>query len=230
MTIISFLVFIALYCYVNATSVEPIFYIKGLLFAVPCVCFGAITYLTVAGKLKETASLIITIVAVAIMGFITLSSLIFLGFDAATTVTTSTNKYERVLNLSDYPSNELLKHFPDKIPIGAKNTVFRYCPAFLQGGESYSLKFKTDHKSTIKYCDEFSKDSKWSGKADSSGAEENGLAFGMLDDFGYDELPDDFTIYIFYSKCLEANWNHGRISLAAISRVRDEIIFYAEDW
>lgn len=48
---------------------------------------------------------------------------------------------------------------------------------------------------------------------------------------GYDELPEDFTIYLIEGKPYKQNnWNHGKISLIAISTQRNEIIFHAEDW
>ena len=230
MTIISFVLFIGPYSFVTVTSIEP-YYFKGLLFAAPFVCFGIITFFTVTGKLKIVASSVITAILIIVLGFASVFAFVFIVFDAATTVTTDIGKYERVLKLTGYPNNALIKYFPDKIPGNAKNIVFRYNPACLQGGENFDLKFETDSDFIKNYIDEFSQKAKWTGKSSDSEAERNGIFSGAFTTLGYTDLPEDFTIYLIGSKpYYPDNWNHGELSLTAISKQRNEIIFLAEDW
>lgn len=230
MTIISFVLFIGIYLFMTMTSIDP-HYFAGLMFAVPFVCFGIITFFTVIGKFKIVASSVITGSLIFILGFEMLFSFVFMVFKAATTITTDISKYERVLKLTGYPNNPLIKYFPDKIPENAKDIVFSYNPAFLQGGENFDLKFKTDPDSIKNYIDEFSKRAKWIRKPSDNEAEKNGIYFGAFNIFGYDVLPEDFTIYLVDSKPYKPNdWNHGELSLAAISKQRNEIIFLAERW
>ena len=64
-----------------------------------------------------------------------------------------------------------------------------------------------------------------------SEAVENGILSGTFSEIGYDELPEDFRIYLIDSKSEGlVKWNHGTLSLVAISKERNEIIFIAEDW
>ncbi|MFS8501032.1 MAG: hypothetical protein FWJ59_04415, partial [Caldicoprobacter sp.] len=134
--------------------------------------------------------------------------------------------------VTGYPNNPLTQHFPNKIPDNAENIVFSYSPAFLQGGQFWGLRFETDSNSIENYIDQLSKRAKWIGKSGDSQAEANGISWGKFSDLGYiDLLPEDFTIYIIYSKPYKPNdWNHGELSLVAISEQRNEIIFLAEDW
>ena len=154
-----------------------------------------------------------------------------MAIQEATTVTTDIGKYERVLKLAGYPNNQLIKYFPNKIPGSAKNIVFSYCPAFLQGGENFDLKFETDSESINNYSDKFSKKAKWVGKWSDNKTENNRImtgTFGMID---YDVLPEDFTMYLFDSKPYHPNdWNHGYLSVVAVSKQRNEIIFHSEQW
>lgn len=230
MTIISFILFIMVYLLLTVKSIEPYYY-EGLIFAVPSICFGITTFFTVTGKLKINASSIITGFLIFILAIAMFFIFIFISVDAATTVTTDIGKYQRVLKLKEYPNNPLIKYFPDKIPSNAKKIVFRYNPSFLQGGENFDLKFETDSNSIKNYIDEFSQKAMWVGKLDDNEAEINGVFSGIFNTFGYTDLPEDFTIYLIDSKPYHPNnWNHGMLSLIAISKQRNEIIFLAEDW
>lgn len=230
MTIISLVLFIGVYLLVTMTVIEP-YYFVGLIFAVPFVLFGIITFFTVTGKLRIIASSIITGILIFILGFASLCAFVFIAFEAATTITTDIGKYERVLKLTDYPNNSLMEYFPNEIPDNAKGIVFTYNPAFLQGGERFGLKFETDSNSIDNYINELSKKAKWIGKSSESQAEENGIFSSAFDFLGYTDLPGDFIIYLVDSRPYHPNdWNHGKLSLAAISKNRNEIIFLAEDW
>jgi len=230
MTIISFFLFIGVYTLVTMKSIEP-YYLEGLIFAVPFIAFGLITFFTVNGKLKTDASSAITGVLIILLGFTSLFAFIYLAVDAATITITDIAKYERVLKVTGYPNNPLIEHFPNKIPDDAENIVFSYNPAFLQGGAFWGLRFKTDSDSIENYINQLSERAKWIGKSRDSQAKTNGVSWGTFSDLGYVDLPEDFTIYIIYSKPYKPNdWNHGELSLAAISEQRNEIIFLAEDW
>jgi hypothetical protein len=230
MTIISFVLFIGIYLFATVKSIEP-YYFEGLIFAMPFVCFGIITFFTLTEKLKIVASSVITGILIFVLGFAMLFALFFMSFDAATTVTMDIDKYERVLKLTDYPNNPLTKYFPRKIPSNTKNIIFSYNPAFLQGGENFNFKFETDSDSIKNYIDEFSQKAKWIGELSDSEAEKNGVFSGAFSMLGYTDLPEDFTIYLIDSKPYHPyDWNHGELSLVAISKQRNEIIFLAEDW
>jgi len=164
MTIISFILFIAIYLFVTMTAIEP-YYFMGLVFAIPFVSFGIITFFSVTGRLKIITSSLITSILIFVLGFAMLFVFLFITFDAATTTTTDISKYERVLKLTGYPNNLLTEYFPNKIPDNAKDIIFSYNPAFLQGGEMFGLKFKIDINFINSYINELSQKAKWIGKS-----------------------------------------------------------------
>ncbi|AEE97157.1 hypothetical protein [Mahella australiensis] len=230
MSIISLAWFIVAYLLVTVRSIEP-YYLEGLIFAIPFVLFAVTTFFTVKGKLKIGVSSIITGILIFVLGFVQLSAFAYISFDAVTTATTDTDKYQRILKLTDYPNNPLTEEFPNKIPGNAKNVTFIYNPAFLQGSEIFGLKFQTDPDSIQNYINEFSEIARWIGDPEDSEAEKNGIISGPFDVLEYENLPENFTIYLIDSKPYQLNdWNHGELSLVAISKQRNEIIFLAEDW
>lgn len=230
MTIISFVLFVLTYLFVTVDAISP-YYFVGLIFAIPFVCFGIVTYFTAKGRLKKVTSSIITVIMILVLGFTMVSAFVFIAIDAATTIITDVDKYERVLKLNGYPDTSLIEHFPDQIPDNVENVVFSYNPAFMQGGANFSLKFETDSNSIENYSNKFSQEAKWIGNFSDKEIEKNGVSLASFHAFEYDELPEDFTIYLIDSSPYEDNdWNHGVLSLVAISKERSEIIFLGEAW
>jgi len=209
---------------------EP-YYLEGLIFAVPFISFGLITLSTVKGKLKTLASFVLTLILIIAFSGTSFFAFMHLLVDAATTTTTDIDKYERILKMKGYPDNFWVEHFPDKIPENAENIVFRYNPRFLQGGETFALKFKTDSGSIENYINKFYEKAKWTGTFSDNNPKANGIFSNTFDKLGYKELPEDFTIYVIYSEAYRPyNWNHGAFSLVAVSQQRNEIIFLEENW
>lgn len=230
MTIISFALFTYLYWLFTGNAIEQ-FYFEPLIFAVPFVCFGITTFLVVIGKLRNVIANVIILGLTLVLGLALYFIFIFMAIQQAITVTTDIGKYERVLKMTGYPNNQLIKYFPAKIPESAKNIKFSYCPAFLQGGENFNLEFETDSDSIIKYINEFSENAKWTGKWSENKTEKNGIMDGTFGSDNYFELQEDFTIYLFDSKSYRPNdWNHGYLSVVAISKQKNVIIFHSEQW
>lgn len=230
MAVISFVLFAFIYYFVTVRSVKP-YYFMGLIFAIPFASFGAITIFTVKEKLKRKVAVILTSVLTVIMPIVMGFAFIFMAIMASIDTVTDLNSYHRVLKLKDYENNELIKHFPSKIPSNAKDAIFNYQPGFLQGGEEYRLKFTTDVNTIESYTKELSQRAKWIGKSSNREAEINGVEMVSFDSFGYNKLPLDFTIYLIISEPYKPfDWNHGELSLVAVSKQRSEIIFFAEDW
>lgn len=226
MTIFSFLLFVMVYLIVTVKFIEP-YYFEGLIFAVPFICFGCITFLTAAGKLKTSVSFVITGVLVIVLGLTFLVIFSGLVIKASSSTITNINKYERILEENGYPNNLWIEHFPDTIPKNAENIVFSYNPGFLQAGAWLGLKFKTDADSIENYISEWSQKANWSGKLDDHQAEANHIMSETFRNVGYIDLPEDFIIYIMGSK---PGFNHGAFSLVAISKQRNEIIFLFKEW
>lgn len=230
MTMISFVLFVIVYTLLTAGSLEP-YYLTGLIFSIPFLCFGAITYITATNRLNILASSIITGALTLLLGIAMFFVLILFGIDTATTVTTDPGKYEKALKITGYPNSPLTRYFPDELPEHADHISFYYNPAFLQGQENLSLKFESDPASLQDYLNLFSPDTIWSGKPSDRAGEDYGIYPGTFSVAGYEELPDDFTVYLTYSKSYKPNdWNHGALSLIAVSLEKSEIIFLSQDW
>lgn len=231
MTIISFVLFLGLY-YVVVFETIGQYYIKGLIFATPFIAFLIIAVLTARDKIKISVSSVITWVLIPVLAFIMMSYSVFMIADAATSGIEDVSKYERVINESGYPENKLISFFPAKIPKDATDVKFHYNIAFLQGGESFVLKYKTTSGDIQAYIDEFSSKAEWFGTRQ-DGYEQDSIV-GWNTDYLYDdepELPEDFIVYLLYSRPYQENdWNHGEVCLVAISAERNEIIFNTEDW
>ena len=174
MTMFSFLLFIVIYLYVTITAIEP-YYWEGLIFATPFICFGVVTYFTGIGRVKTKNSIIITTFLIIVFSIVMYFAFISIAIDAATTVITDIDKYERALKLHGYPENPLISHFPDEIPYNARNVVFRYNPAFGMGGESFNLKFEIDSNSINDYIQHYLNIAKWIGKPDAKKEQLNGI-------------------------------------------------------
>lgn len=230
MALISFVLFAFIYYFVTVRSANPYYFI-GLIFAIPFASFAVITIFTVKEKLKSKVAVILTSVLTVIMPILMCFAFIFMAIIASIDTVTDLSKYHRVLKLKDYENNELIKHFPSKIPSNAKNATFSYQPGFLQGGEEYRLKFTTDVNTIESYTKELSQRAKWIGKSSNREVELNGVEMVSFDSFGYNKLPVDFTIYLIISEPYKPfDWNHGKLSLVAISEKRSEILFFAEHW
>jgi hypothetical protein len=229
MMIISLIIFILLYLVFTVGVIEP-FFIKGLVFLVPFICFTILYYLTAKNHIKPETSNSITFLLLILLAVAMAISLLFLMIDASATSTTDIRHYKKAL--TKFP-DEVSTIFPQKIPSGSKNVNFFYTPPLGQGGEEIALKFETDSDSIQKYKEKFSKQAKWVGKVNDNEAERYGVNFGMLSIFNstYSKMPNNDMIYVINSEPYKTgDYNHGKISLAAINEQNNEIMFLAEIW
>jgi hypothetical protein len=210
-TIISMVLYILVYLLVTSTAIEP-YYLEGLIFAVPLVIYGIITYFTVKGKINLKTSNFISIISMFVLGILMMFSFINMSVDAAGTGTTDVAKYQRVLRINR--SDNLTEHLPNKIPENAINIRFEYTPSFF-GSKSYKLKFETDTVLIDNYIKEFSTKAIKTGSLDEL-YNNREIPLSTFTYLGYNELPDDFMIYKLESK---------GTSFVAISKQRNEIIF-----
>ena len=225
MAAIAFVLFTAVYLYLITRSIDP-HYAGNLIFAVPFVSFGIVAAFTWTGKIEPGVSATLTGVLIFALGAVMLLAFFCRVIDESTSVTTDVGKYERVLKLTGYPVNPLTRYYPKEIPDDAEDVLFNYYPAF-----NIELKYSTDEVRIQKYVSRFSQLARWHGKAGGSEAEKHGISFGTFLAFGYPELPEDFTVFLLYGRPYRPNdWNHGELSLVAISEERNEIIYHAEDW
>ena len=174
----------------------------------------------------------------------------FYIFDAALklwqlTPITNASKYQNVMTLRWHDQN-LVKHFPEKIPSDAGHAQFYYRAGFLQGGSSIELRLQLPERDVEEAYAAYVPKAKAifneSDKLDRGTTNPDMLPKWRFFTFPLGEnqtpgthtlLPNDFEILLLLSqpyKSNPTNWNHGRSSGVSISRDRREIIYWAEDW
>lgn len=227
MTGLSFLLAILVYFLVTWQSVDPYVW-QGILFFIPCFCFGIITHLTYIGKISRLCSIALSL-CLAVVSIVTASGLLFyLSIDAATTTTTDIRKYQRVLRISSITEEFQSNIFPAEIPADAYDVSFSYHPALMMGGEELVLGFKTNADNMDLYKQEFEAKAAWIGNGPNTYAEDYGIFYGTLTSF---DLPYDATIYVISAiPSRKDDWNHGKRLLAATSDSENYVLFYAESW
>ena len=158
---------------------------------------------------------------------------------------TDVSRYENVKTLR-WLREDLIEHFPETIPATAQNPKLHYNGGFLQGGAAIELRLQLPAES----IEEIYLNSVRQAKAIYRGAEGHSRDSDNLDILPKRHfytwqpyrnetqdaatlLPQDFETVLLSSKPYNSNaadWNHGEIAGISISRKRNEIIYWAEDW
>ena len=223
---VAFAAFAVIYALIIFAAPQPE-YLMGLIFALPFLIFALIALLSYKEKLKPTASTVITSILIPVLLISSWFYLIFFYIKEATKTITDVSGYERVLKVNGYSKNKLISFFPAKIPADARDIYFSYNPPFLQGGCHYILSYTTENSSDLSVSKQkLANEAIWTGTYSQAMSERNELQFL----FSGDELTEDFTIYLIYSRPYRGYWNHGEISAAAISEEQNKIIFKCSDW
>ncbi|MHC4335790.1 MAG: hypothetical protein ACYSUP_07500 [Planctomycetota bacterium] len=153
---------------------------------------------------------------------------------------TKVSKYTKVRR-ELWHNPRLIGHFPDKIPADANDVRFSYLPGFLQGGAWFQVKMTLPEDRINQLFEEFgSKKIKsfqgggWSDHANSEGGIPTpSFRTGESDsrhssgDFVAEGFPKDFVVIVLGTS---GNWNHGTSHGVAISKPKNEIVYWAEDW
>ncbi len=177
------------------------------------------------------------------VGFWGFFTVIIEEFLRETTEVTNVRKYETIL--SDYwishGAGNLVGHFPRPIPSDAEDVHFSFLPAFLQGGAHVQLRYRAAPAVISELYEQFSGEKTMSFTGGDINDHMN-LKEGMPTTFFYTSgsknhrFPGDYEIMIFDPVLLEADrqpgfyWNHGRSHGVAISKMRNEIVYWAESW
>jgi hypothetical protein len=151
MTAFSLVFFLAVYWTVTNNAIKPYYY-EGLIFALPLVCFGAVSFLCYKSKINASSPVAISISLAIILSLIMLVTLAFMVFDSATAVITDIESYDRVKKRTGLPDYLTADCLPNSIPDNAEDIKFRYNTAIGQGGEDIALKFTADAKTIKPYA------------------------------------------------------------------------------
>ena len=207
-------------------------------FILPALCFVGAFIFSAADKDNAVIHAIavpVCVLALIIWGGV---ALILGAFNNATAQVTNVKKYEKIL--SEW-SPGLVHHFPARIPAGAEDVRFSYQPGFMQGGAHIQLAYSTTSDTIAALCDEFSEmKTKSFNSGDTNGHSnvEEGMptTFFFTNPTGEYSFPDNYEVMIFDRVLPEEErpeghyFNHGQSHGVAISRKRNEIVYWAESW
>jgi hypothetical protein len=178
------------------------------------------------------------VICISFCGFVFVVTEFFLHI---TSPMTNPAEYVKIISESERLNKSLINHFPRKIPVNAKHIKFYYYPGFFQEGAHLQLRYETDPEEINKLYKRFSKlkTKSFIGGDTNLHLEEE---YGMPTTIFYTsnskdkKFPEDYEIMVF-DEIPESNdegvhpyWNHGKTHGVAISKKRNEIIYWAESW
>lgn len=232
MSILSLLSFIFVYILLITVPISP-FYLRGLLFGIPTLCFAIITVLASKSVIQTATATLLTISMIILSLFASIGGLVCLAIEADSRQTSDVKTYERALSRLKGSYNPALSIFPETIPTQAEEVQFQYHPAAFQGGELLCLKYQVSQSVIKHYQTMLTRKAIRVYVASQVKIEETGVSASslLLLDYETKGLPRDLVLYFTYSQPLQpSNWNHGTTAFVAMSQVRSELLFYYESW
>ena len=141
--------------------------------------------------------------------------------------------------LTEWRSRGLVKHFPDPLPSSATNIKLSSFPGVMQAGAWLQVRFNLPPDEVGRIFDEASRVAKdyYDGGDiyESVNSEKHGLAGTSFHTYDPDDgkssiFPEDYRVFVFAASDDGGSWNHGQSSGVVVSKQRNEVIYFAEDW
>lgn len=202
-------------------------FIMTLLYFIPSLIFIMLLLLYKNNRIKKRNLLIIQFsVIICSIIYIFILSFISLIVELTDGGINNVTNYGRVYNYNNF------EYFPKKIPNNAKNVIFHYNPSIFQGGEIFSLYFKTDDNTLKKYTEKYQENiiTEENNKIKDIKKMEDSILYYTPYKNSINDI-NDFNIYSLYSKCDSSGYcNHGMMKLILIKNDTNEILFYYENW
>ena len=207
-----------------------IHWIPGILFSIPWV----IDWLTPKKEARPRGVYIFRIVGLLSVGALAVITLPTELFFSALRGVSSPRKYAKILNEHRaYPYyNEILNHFPPKIPVKAKGVRFSYVPSFLQGGGHLQIAYKLPPADIESLYEEFS-NIKTRSFPEKHGPESRIPTEFYTSGRRDTSFPAGFEVMAldeYFKSRPYNNDNHGRSHGVAIHRANHQIVYWAEWW
>ncbi len=151
---------------------------------------------------------------------------------------------ETVTDLKEYRSlrsrwpDELVGHFPSRIPKHATDVRMDYYPGFLQGGASFQLRVKLPKDEVAAIQRDVAKTATHAFQGGDTNDHRN-LPDGVPTTFYYTSGSDDhtfpvsFMIYVLTSTprgSEDMPWNHGNSAGMAISGTTGVVVYWCTSW
>lgn len=230
-----FAAFLVVYWLLTQKVIHPHYYL-GLTFAVPSLFFAVLAYWSKRQKQDGSHPLLTgysVIMFVVMFGLMMLIAVPCMLIHDAVAVVTDAGSYERVIKLSCF-QHDLIADFPDKLPKDAEDAKLYYSPfAIGQGGQEIAVGFRASTDTIDGYLNRFSQEASWIGTESDAAATRHGVYSGEFSclEGSVSGLTEDFKVYVISGKPYRSgDWNHGEISLVAISEEKSEILFWASNW
>ena len=142
-----------------------------------------------------------------------------------------THNLEKYSELRTQWNQDLVAHFPTKIPESASAKKFSHFPGFLQGGAHIQLRLRLPPGKIRELYDQFAKQRTVSFKGNEIGSMPATHFYTSNNDEDF-SFPNYFEIMFFDKIPPESQRypNHGRSHGVAISTSSSEIVYWAESW
>lgn len=205
-------------------------WIPGVLFLIPWVIY----WLTPKRENPPQGVCIFRILGLISLGALAVITLPAELFLSAIRGVHNHRKYAKILNehRAEPYHNEILSHFPPKIPVKAKEVRFSYSPSFLQGGGHLQIAYKLppaeieslyEHFSKIKtrsFPEKDDRESRMPTAFYTSGTKETSFPVGF----------EMMTLDECFKSRSSNDDNHGKSHGVAIHRANYQIVYWAEWW
>ena len=217
-------------CYLRwkVSSIPPMLFYFSVLSAL----LTLLAWLVQKEKLRHSTSVLLFFGTLPLQLF----ALFLAAMFAVTQPTTDPAAYGYALRELNYPRNEAIAFFPEEIPDDAQDIDLWHNYPFLQGGERLSLAFSADEAYIDAEIDRLSQKAKWIGTHEEAGRLNNGVSWQSFVELGEPSytLPDDYTIYLLYSRPYKDSgdhiWNHGETAVVVINDEKNRILYQMDDW
>ncbi len=190
---------------------------------------------------KVLIKIVIAVILIAILFLLSTTLLMWWQLTPVTNV----SKYDKVIS-NRWHRPDLIQHFPKEIPSNAQNPQFYFRAGFLQGGATIELKLQMPESLVEEIYETYRPKAKFlfNGAEELDRGAENSNMLPKWHFYTSPQiqaerteslplLPSDFEVLLLSSqpyKIDPVSWNHGECSGLSISRKRNEIIYWAEDW
>jgi hypothetical protein len=168
--------------------------------------------------------------------FVSLLSLVLAACSIEPKTETSPRKYTQLI--TNWTPTGLVAHFPNPLPSTASNVKLSAFPGFLQGGAWFQVRLTLPASEVSKLYDDATKAAKdfYDGGTTytSVNSRTNGLpgtSFHTSDN-KQEEFPADYRVFVFAAQDAGGNphYQSGKCYGVVISKQRNEVIYYAENW
>lgn len=169
--------------------------------------------------------------------FIVLYSVAFVGCSLGQPVVeTSPKKYAALM--TDWTPTGLVSHFPNPLPSTASKLKLSAFPGYMQSGAWFQIRLTLPvddvsqvYDDAVKTAKDFYDGGDFYKSTNSKKGGLPGTTFHTSDNDKPSDFPEDYRVFVFAAQSSGGDgWNHGKSHGVVISKQRNEVIYFAENW